>query len=136
MARTDFRSVDQYVAAQPEAARPVLETVRRAIREALPDAEETISYQIPTFKLGGKAVIYFAGWKEHWSLYPVGADAVEAFPELAGHETSKGTIRFPLAAPVPVAVVQALARRRADAVRAELAAKTKPRGAREAKPTG
>ena len=70
MARTDFRSVDEYVATQPKASQAILQRVRSAIRKALPGAEEAISYQIPAYKLRARSVLYFAGWKEHYSLYP------------------------------------------------------------------
>ena len=70
MAKTDFKSIHEYIASQPEAARVVLERVRGAIRKALPGAEEAISYQIPAYKLHGGLVLYFAGWKKHYSLYP------------------------------------------------------------------
>ncbi len=100
MAKTDFKSVDEYIAAQPARARRRLQRVRGAIRKALPDADEVISYQIPAYKVAGAAAIYFAGWKEHYSLYPATGRLVEAFEdELAGYEISKGTIRFPLSRP-------------------------------------
>jgi uncharacterized protein YdhG (YjbR/CyaY superfamily) len=73
MAKTDFKSVDEYIASQPEAAQGVLELVRSSIRKAVPNAEESISYKIPTYKLRGDPVIYFAGWKQHYSLYPATA---------------------------------------------------------------
>ena len=76
MAKTNVRSVDDYIASQPEDVRPILERVRGAIRKAIPKAEEVISYQIPTYNLHGDAVIYFAGWKQHYSLYPVSARMV------------------------------------------------------------
>lgn len=79
MAKTDFKSVDEYIASQPEAAQGILESVRAVIRKALPRAEEVISYQIPAFKVDSGAVIYFAGWKEHFSLYPIPAKAQAAF---------------------------------------------------------
>ena len=95
MAKTNFRSVDDYIDSQPGAARPTLERVRGAIRKAIPKAEEVISYQIPTYKLHGDAVIYFAGWKQHYSLYPVSARMVSEFKsELAAYQVNKGTIRF------------------------------------------
>ena len=70
MAKTSFKSVDDYIASQPEAVQAVLQRVRSIIRKAVPGAEEVISYQIPTYKLHGRAVLYFAGWKQHYSLYP------------------------------------------------------------------
>jgi uncharacterized protein YdhG (YjbR/CyaY superfamily) len=65
MAKTDFKSVSEYITSQPQETRGALKRVRTAIRKALPRAEETISYQIPAYKLDGRAVIYFAGWKWH-----------------------------------------------------------------------
>src|SRR4029453_7229736 len=79
MAKTDFKSVDQYIAAQPKAAQAVLKRVRSAIRKAVPGADEVISYQIPAYKLQGHTVIYFAGWKEHYSIYPANDRLVAAF---------------------------------------------------------
>jgi uncharacterized protein YdhG (YjbR/CyaY superfamily) len=65
MAETDFKSVDEYIASQPKAVQGVLERVRNIIRKTVPVADEVISYKIPTYKLHGGAVIYFAGWKKH-----------------------------------------------------------------------
>ena len=115
MARTDFKSVDEYIASQPKDAQEVLERVRRTIRKAVPAAEEGISYQIPTYKLGGRPVIYFAGWKQHYSLYPANARLVAAFKDaLAPYEVNnKGTIRFPLSARVPVGLIARIAKFRA-----------------------
>ena len=96
MAKTDFKSVDDYIAALPSAAQAVLEQVREAIRSALPDAEERISYQIPAYRRSGGTVIYFAGWKAHYSVYPASQMMVAAFADaLAPYQISKGTIRFP-----------------------------------------
>lgn len=124
MAKTDFKSVDEYIAAQPTGAREALQRVRGAIRKALPDADEVISYQIPTYKLAGAAAIYFAGWKEHYSLYPATGRLVEAFEdELAGYEISKGTIRFPLSRAVPVKLIERIAKFRAEETLARQRAK-------------
>ena len=117
MATTDFQSVDEYIASQPRAVRSVLERVRRIIRKAVPEAEETISYQMPTYKLNGRRVLYFAGWKQHYSLYPATDRLAAAFKDaLAPYEVNKGTIRFPLAAPVPVKLIEGIARFRAKEV--------------------
>ena len=112
MAKTNFQSVEEYLAAQPEAVRPVLARVRGAIRKALPKAEEGISYQIPAYKLAGSVVIYFAGWKKHYSLYPATAALVAAFREaLEPYEVNdKGTIRFPLSEPVPIKLIESIAK--------------------------
>lgn len=118
VARTDFKSVSEYIASQPTEARTVLKRVRSAIQKALPRAEETISYQIPAYKLNGRALIYFAGWKRHYSLYPATRPLVAAFKnELAPYEVNdKGTIRFPLSEPVPVRLIEAIAKFRAKEV--------------------
>lgn len=114
MAKTDFKSVDEYIAAQPEAVRGVLECVRSSIRKAMPTAQEVISYQIPAYKLKGGVVLWFAGWKRHYSLYPAGDRLVAAFrDELARYEVNKSTIRFPLSEPVPVKLIEGIAKFRA-----------------------
>jgi uncharacterized protein YdhG (YjbR/CyaY superfamily) len=115
MPKTDYRSVREYIAAQPASVRPILERVRGAIRKGLPDAEELISYQIPAYALEGRNVLYFAGWKTHVSLYPVTARLVAAFrEELEPYEVEKATLRFPLSKAVPVALVTRIARFRAQ----------------------
>ena len=130
MANTDFKSVDEYIATQPKEVQAVLQSVRSAIRKALPGAEEVISYQIPTYKLHGGYVVYFAGWKHHYSLYPATDSLVEAFKdELSPYKISKGTIRFPLSQPVPVKLIERIAKFRAKEVaeraRAKLATSKK-----------
>ena len=110
----DVKTVTQYIDAQPKPARAVLKRVRAAIRKALPGAKESISYQMPTYTLDDRAVIYFAGWKKHYSLYPCGSRIVAAFKEqLAPYEIQKSTIRFPLSEPVPAALIAGIAKLRA-----------------------
>ena len=117
MAKTAFKSVNDYIASQPEPAQGVLKRVRSTIRRTLPDAEESISYRIPMYKLHGDPVIYFAGWKRHFSLYPVTAKVVVACKiELASYEVKKGTIRFLLSDPVPVMFIERIAKFRAKEV--------------------
>src|SRR5262245_51852119 len=113
------KSVNEYIAGFPRSVQAVLRRVRSTIRKAIPEAEEAISYQIPTYKLDGRNVLYFAGWKEHYSLYPSGARLVAAFKTaLAPYEVNdKGTIRFPLGEPVPVKLIAGIARFRAQEVR-------------------
>ncbi len=107
-------SVPEYIASKPKEVRVVLERVRRAIRKAIPAAEEGLSYQIPVYKLNGVAVLYFAGWKAHFSLYPASDALVAEFArELAPYERSKGTIRMPLSQPVPERLIERIARFRA-----------------------
>ena len=128
MAKTDFKSVDAYIDSQPEASRAVLERVRGTIRKALPDAQEVISYQIPAYRFPSGLVLFFAGWKEHYSLYPATEQLLEAFKDdLAPYEVNKGTIRFPLSQPIPVKLIERIAKFRAkeDAERAETKAVAK-----------
>ena len=70
------KSVDAYIAAQPEAVRPQLEKVRTTLRKALPNATEVISYGMPAYRLPEGLVIFFAGWKQHYAIYPGSADGV------------------------------------------------------------
>ena len=118
MAQPPPKNVDEYIASFPRAAQEVLERVRSTIRKAVPGAEEAISYRIPTYKLHGRYVIYFAGWKQHYSLYPANERLVSAFKkDLAPYEVNdKGTIRFPLSEPVPVKLVAGIAKFRAREV--------------------
>jgi uncharacterized protein YdhG (YjbR/CyaY superfamily) len=134
MAKNDFKTVDEYIASQPETVQVVLERVRTTIRKAVPGAEEVISYKIPTYKLHGRPVLYLAGWKQHYSLYPVTSHLIAAFKDdLAPYEfNNKGTIRFPLSLPVPVKLIARIAKLRAKEVanreKAKPAApKTQPR---------
>ena len=114
MAKTDFKTVDEYIATLAPDVQAILQRVRTAILKALPGAEEAISYQIPTVKLRGTTVLYFAGWKQHFSIYPVTAGLIEAFgDELAPYKLSKGTIQFPLSQPVPMKLIARLAKFRA-----------------------
>jgi uncharacterized protein YdhG (YjbR/CyaY superfamily) len=113
----DFKSVDEYIASQPESVQSVIELVRKIIQKAVPGADEVISYQIPAYKMNGGAVIYFAGWKQHYSLYPATDQVVAACKDdLAPYEVSKGTIRFPLSGPVPVKLIARIAKLRAKEV--------------------
>jgi uncharacterized protein YdhG (YjbR/CyaY superfamily) len=124
MAKTDFKSVDEYIASQLDEVQAILALVRSAIRKAMPGADEVISYKIPTYKLNGRAVIYFAGWKQHYSLYPAGEQLVAAFKDgLASYKVDKGTIRFPLSQPVPVKLIERIAKFRAQEVAARQEAK-------------
>ena len=114
MAKTSFASVDDYIALQPAAVQRVLRRVRRTIRKAVPEFEGGMSYQIPAYSVQGRSVLYFAGWTQHYSVYPATARLVAAFrKDLAPYEVSKGTIRFPLSEAVPVALIEAIARFRA-----------------------
>jgi uncharacterized protein YdhG (YjbR/CyaY superfamily) len=129
MTRTSVKSVDEYIASQPEDAQAVLECVRSAIRRAVPEAEEVISYRIPTYKLRGGAMLYFAGWKQHYSLYPATGLLLAAFKnELAAYMVNKSTLRFALSEPVPVKLIERIAKFRAQEVLVRDGAKSQTTG--------
>ena len=113
-----------YIAAQPQVAQRALKRVRAIVRKAMPGVEERISYGIPAFRLNGLNVLYIAGWKAHYSLYPSTKALERAFEkELAPYELShKGTIRFPLTEPVPAKLIERIAKFRAK----EFAGRAKP----------
>jgi uncharacterized protein YdhG (YjbR/CyaY superfamily) len=130
MAKTDFKSVGEYIGTHPKSVQAILRRVRSAIRKAVPKAEEVISYQIPAYKQHGGYVVYFAGWKQHYSLYPANARLLAAFErELARYEVRKATIRFPLSQPVPTKLIRRivafLAKETTARAKAKLAARKK-----------
>lgn len=98
-------SVDEYIAAFPAATQEVLQELRRRVHAAVPDAEERISYQIPTFALEGQYVIYVAGWKNHVSVYPVPQGDPELDARLRPYLSGQSTMKLPLNKPIPWDVV-------------------------------
>ncbi|NIJ52787.1 iron chaperone [Dyadobacter arcticus] len=100
------KTIDEYIATFPVEVRPLLEEVREAILNAIPDAEEAISYDMPTFNLNGSYVIYFAGWKKHIALYPITETmSAKLKEELAGYKGTKNSVHFPLNKPMPVDLI-------------------------------
>ena len=111
------KSVDEYIAAQPEAVRAKLDQVRAAIRRAVPEAVEGIAYRMPGYKLHGKPMLYFAAFKQHYSLFAAsGTFFATLADELRGYELAKGTVRFPLTGPVPVKLIAKIAKLRAAGI--------------------
>ena len=112
-------SVDEYLAAQPKAVRQKLEQVRAAIRRAVPEAVERIGYRMPGYKLRGKPMLYFAGFKEHYSLFAASGTFFAALADdLRGYELRTGTIHFPLTKPVPLKLISRIAKLRAAGIAA------------------
>ena len=127
MAKIGFRSVDGYIASQPEAVQAVLGRVRSAIRKAVPAAQEVISYNMPTYTMYGGRLLNLAVWKQHYSIYAATAQVLAAFQgELASYAVDKGTIRFPLSQPVPVKLIGRIAKFRAKEIAARENAKPSP----------
>lgn len=100
------KTVDAYFAALPEVQRAVLQKLRETIKAAAPEAAESISYGIPTFKYKGRPLIYFGAAKNHCALYAINTDAHK--DELKPYDTSKGTVRFSPDKPLPEALVKTL----------------------------
>lgn len=103
--RSTAHTVDEYIAEFPSGIRELLEQVREVIREAAPEASETISYAIPTFDLHGRHLVHFAGYDRHIGFYP-GPSGIAAFKsELNGYRSAKGSVQFPVDRPLPAALI-------------------------------
>lgn len=110
--REKAKDVDAYLAALPKDARDALETLRKTIKSASPEAEEVISYQIPMFKQQGP-LVSFAAFKDHLSFFVQSPSVMEAHEkELKGYSTAKGTVHFTIDKPLPAALVKKLVRAR------------------------
>ena len=101
-------TVEEYIGSFPEDVQAVLREVRRRILSVVPEAGETISYQIPAMTLNGKSLVQFAAWQRHISLYPVPDLDPALAGELAPYLAGKGTVRFPLDEPVPAGLIERL----------------------------
>ena len=113
MIKNEFKTIDEYIAEQPKEVAVLLEKVRATIKKVAPEAIETISYAIPTFKLLGN-LVHFAAFKNHIGFYP-GASGVEHFKdELTHYHLSKGTIQFQLSEPIPYKLIEKITKFRVE----------------------
>jgi uncharacterized protein YdhG (YjbR/CyaY superfamily) len=104
---TSPTTIDQYIAGYPKEVQKLLQQVREAIRKVVPDAEEAISYGIPSFKLNGN-LVHFGGFKQHIGFYP-GAGGIKAFEkELSAYKGAKGSVQFPIDQPMPLDIITAI----------------------------
>ena len=106
-------SIDEYIAGFPPDVREILQQIRSTIRQAAPDAQETISYQMPTFRLKGN-LVHFAAFKEHIGFYPTPTGTERFQKELSLYKGGKGSIRFPLDQPIPFDLIGEIVRFRVE----------------------
>ncbi len=119
-----MNTIDEYISGFPKEVQGILEQIRNTIKKAAPEAEECISWEMPTFKQKGN-VVHFAGHKNHVGFYP-GASGVEVFKEeLTDYKTSKGAIQFPLNKPMPLKLIAKIVKYRVKENQEMAAAKKK-----------
>ena len=115
MPATKPENIDQYIAGFPGYTQKLLEQIRETIKKAVPKAEETISYGIPSFNLAGHYLIYFAGYKKHIGIYPVQVGNREFDKDFSSYKTSgKGAIQFQLDKPIPLYLIAKIVKFRAQ----------------------
>ena len=116
MDSTKQTNIDTYISTFPKDVQEILEKIRKLIHEEAPEAEEAISYGMPTFKLNGKNLVHFAGWQKHIGFYPT-PSGIESFQqELAPYAGSKGSIQFPLDKPIPFELIRKIVKFRVKAL--------------------
>ena len=103
--KAGFTLIDEYIATFPEDVQKIMKQLRETIKAAAPQAEEKISYQMPTFTLNGTYLVYFAGWKTHIAFYGAPRGNAEFKEDLSAYETGRGTLKFPLHKPMPFDLV-------------------------------
>jgi Uncharacterized conserved protein len=110
--KTNYNSIDEYIADFPPEIQAILAKIREVIKEAAPDAKEKISYQMPTFELNGN-LVYYAAFKKHIGFYPT-ARGISAFQEeLSAYKGAKGSVQFPLNKPIPYDLIRRITKYRA-----------------------
>jgi len=112
--RTAPTSVDEYISLFDADVQKILRKVRKVITQTAPKAVESISYQIPTYKVDGKVLIYFAGFAKHVSVYPAPREAKEFKNELSDYKGGKGTVQFPLDKPIPYELITRIVKFKLD----------------------
>ena len=127
--QTPPQSIDAYMAGSPEEVRQILEKIRMTIRKAAPQAEETISYQMPTFRLNGN-LVHFAAFQNHIGFYPTPSGIEKFKDELSAYESAKGSVQFPLDQPIPYGLITKIVKFRVKENLERTATKGKKKGAR------
>lgn len=101
-----FKSIDEYISHFPENVQDILEELREIISKSAPEAEETINYGMPTFKLNGKNLVHFAAYKNHIGFYPAPSGIAAFRKEISEYKNSKGAVQFPIDKPIPFPLVK------------------------------
>ena len=99
--KVTYKSIDEYIASFPEDMQKIMKKLRKTIKAAAPEAGEKISYNMPTFTLNGKYLVYFAGWKDHIAFYGAPKGNPEFSEDLTSYESGAGTLQFPYDQPMP-----------------------------------
>jgi uncharacterized protein YdhG (YjbR/CyaY superfamily) len=122
-ARKQSGGIDDYISAFPAGTQKALRQMRRAIKDAAPEAEEAIKYGVPTFVLNGN-LVHFAGFKQHVGFYPTPSAIAKFKTELSKYKSAKGSVQFPLDEPMPVALVTRIVKFRVVEARAKRATRS------------
>jgi uncharacterized protein YdhG (YjbR/CyaY superfamily) len=109
-----FKNIDEYIQTFPESTQKILQKIRELIQENAPQAVETISYQMPTFKLNGKVLIHFAGYDHHIGLYATPTGHKQFEKELSKYKQGKGSVQFPLEEEIPYDLIARIVKFRVD----------------------
>lgn len=104
MAKTNYKTIDEYIATFPKETQKILEEIRATIKAAAPEAKEKISYQMPTFYLNGN-LIHFAAFKNHIGFYPTPSGTQAFKDEISIYQGAKGSIRLPIDEPMPLELI-------------------------------
>ena len=123
MAKANYKTIDEYIASFPEDTQKILEEIRATIKAVAPEAEEKISYQMPTFFLKGN-LIHFAAFKKHIGIYPTPSGTQAFKDEISMYQGAKGSIRLPIDEPMPLKLISRIVKFRVT----ENLAKAKAKG--------
>lgn len=110
--KVHFTSIDKYIGTFPKDIQKILEEVRATIKAVAPDAEETISYQIPAFKLNGMYIAHFSAWKNHIGMYPIPSGSEAFNKELSKYKAAKSSLNFPIDKPMPLKLISKIVKLR------------------------
>jgi uncharacterized protein YdhG (YjbR/CyaY superfamily) len=111
--KTGYESIDDYIRQFPEPIQKKLTELRNAIKQSTPDAQEKISYQMPTFYLNGN-LVHFAAHTKHIGFYPTSSGIAKFRSDLAKYKNSKGSVQFPLEEPLPIGLIKRIVKYRVD----------------------